>query len=413
MTVTTDGKVFVKGYVRADGTRVESYYRDPPPSGKGSIGDISNQKQLDAAKKAAEKANAKALADAAKKAAAAAKAKAIKDALNAFALDSLDAQWASKAIEDALLTGQEVTDRSINKLSQAYDDAFKSAEAALKLLPDGAEKVKLQKEIAEMLDAAVYDAELGVSKYGTGRGYATSPLATRSAVSRAKANAGGKLFKTWGTRSDNLLKAINGSKDAAGNISSMMLSSRLNELAKKPGMSGLAKTLTQAEKYALNSRGMTVSGRKFKAPDFRLNGDQSLKPMLKTMNTMEKAGNPILKQKAADLAKVGVTQSAKTGAWTVTKTGLKAAGRMLPVAAGVLEATDRLDRGKDVGEATRGAIITTIASIAGSAAGGAVAGSVIPGAGTLGGFIFGLVGGIGGAIAGGWGSDRIDDAGRI
>jgi hypothetical protein len=397
MTVTTDGKVFVKGYIRADGARVESYYRDPPPSGSGSIADITNQKQIDAAKKAAEKAKK-----------AAEKAKAIADALKKFALDNLDTMLLSRNIDDAIRSGRKVDQAMIDQLSRAYEDAFKSAEDAMKIIPD-AERIKMQKQINDLIDAAVYDAEVGASKYGTPGYTRPSYLITKTAVTKAKALAGAKFIRVWNSRGGQLTKAIMATKDANGTLDLKKLGDELNRLMQKPGMGDIAKNLTASERYALNSRGITVSGRKFKAPDFRLNGDQSLKPMLKTINTMEKAGNPILKQKAADLAKVGVTQSAKSGAWTVTKTGLKAAGKMLPVAAGVLEATDRLDNGKDVGEATRGAIITTIASIAGSAAGGAVAGSVVPGAGTLGGFIFGLVGGIGGAIAGGWGSDRLDD----
>jgi hypothetical protein len=263
----------------------------------------------------------------------------------------------------------------------------------MKILPDS-ERIKLQNKIVELTENAVYDAEIGASKYGT-VGYKPTVKIPKQGVDAGKAKAASTFTKNWSNKGGELLKAINASKDAAGNVSSQMLASRLNQLATKPGLSDIAKSLSPSELKALNARGITVLGSKFASANLT---DPSARTLMKTLNTMEKAGNPILKQKAADLAKVGVTQSAKSGAWTVTKTGLKAAGRMLPVAAGVLEATDRLDRGKDVGEATRGAIITMIASIAG----GAVAGSVIPGAVTLGGFLFGLVGG----IAGGWGSDR-------
>jgi hypothetical protein len=392
------GKVFVNGYTKASGTVVESYWRSPPPGGtnllKEKIGDPVNPDNLKP--KPDPKPTPKPKTPKS--------TKLTKDMLDAIAKFN-NLKGSLKALEDQIerAVGRGgVDDALIGKVTKAYDDAVKAADDAIKILPKN-EAAKLKLKLDEVLKNAVKDAELGYSKFGTA-GYKPSVDVPDKIVSAGKKMAGDRIKATWTDRGDNLTKAIKASKDAAGNISEEMLASRLNALATKPGMKDFAKTLTDAEKAALNARGITISGGKFKAPSF-----SDLDSVLDTINMMEKAGNTAIKDSADDLAKVGVTQSAKTGKWAMTAKGLNAAVKMLPVVAGVLEAKDRLDNGKDPGEATRGAILTTLASIAGSAGGGALAGSVIPGAGTVGGFVFGLIGGVGGAIAGGWGSDRIDE----
>jgi len=73
----------------------------------------------------------------------------------------------------------------------------------------------------------------------------------------------------------------------------------------------------------------------------------------------------------SEKAKLGVKYSAKAGKWVAVKAVGSAVVKTLPVVGGVLEGVDRLDNGKDLGEASRGALIVTLALIAGSAVGGA------------------------------------------
>jgi hypothetical protein len=401
------GKVFVNGYTKASGAVVESYWRSPPPAGMGkgdSMGAKNNKAMLDKAKDAKPKATPKpdpkpTPTPKPKTPKFAPLTKDMSDAIAKF--NKTKGYLKSLEYELERFNG-EIPQMWVDRLTKGYDNAVKAADDAIKILPKS-EAAKLKLELDDVLKSAVKDAELGFSKYGTA-GYKPSVPVPDKIVSAGKKMAGDQIKITWTDRGDNLTKAIKASSDATGKVSEEMLASRLNALATKPGMKDFAKTLTDAEKAGLNARGITISGGKFKAPSF-----SDFDSVLDTINTLEKAGNTAIKDSADDLAKVGITQSAKTGKWAMTSKALGAAGKMLPVVAGVLEAKDRLDAGKDPGEATRGAILTTLASIAGSAIGGATAGSVIPGAGTVGGFIFGLIGGVGGAVIGGWGSDRIDE----
>jgi hypothetical protein len=399
------GKVFVNGYTKASGAVVESYWRSPPPAGMGkgdSMGAKNNKAMLDKAKDAKPKPTPKSDPKPTPKPKIPKFAPLTKDMVDAIAKFNKAKGYLNGLAYELERFNGEIPELWRDRLTEGYDNAFKAADDAIKILPKS-EAAKLKADLAGVMKQAVKDAELGFSKYGTA-GNPTAIKVPNKTVNAGKKMAGDQIKVTWTNRGDKLAQVIKASSDATGKVSEEMLASRLNALATKPGMKDFAKTLTNAEKAALNARGITISGGKFKPPNL-----SDFDSVLDTINTLEKAGNTAVKDSADDLAKVGITQSAKTGKWAMTSKALGAAGKMLPVVAGVLEAKDRLDAGKDPGEAARGAILTTLASIAGSAIGGATAGSVIPGAGTIGGFVFGLIGGVGGAVTGGWASDRIDE----